>query len=311
MILTVTLNPCIDTTIYVRDHRLHRIHRSEQVTRVAGGKGVNAARIIQRLGEEAVALVVLAGHSGRLIADLLASDAIPHVAVWVEGESREVVTILETDTPDYQQTAYVEPGAAISPDARVRLFERFEQLLPMASLVLLTGPAPDPFSTDIYAGMIQRAREEGIPVFLDSRGGAFRDAVRAIPTLVKPNEAEAAEWRGVVTLSESEQMKVVDALRELGIPWVVLTLGEAGAIADCEGERYRLLPPRVTTVNPIASGDTMMGAMAYAWVRGESPETILRLGVAAGAANASVWKAAGCSREQVISLADKVQIHRL
>jgi fructose-1-phosphate kinase PfkB-like protein len=55
----------------------------------------------------------------------------------------------------------------------------------------------------------------------------------------------------------------------------------------------------------------MMGAMAYAWVRGESPETILRLGVAAGAANASVWKAAGCSREQVISLADKVQIHRL
>lgn len=311
MILTVTLNPCIDTTIYVRDHRPHRIHRSERVTRVAGGKGINAARIIRRLGGRVMALVVLGGHSGRLIADLMANDAIPYVPVWVEGESRQVVTILETDSENYKQTAYVEPGAPIGPEERVALFERFEHLLRMASLVLLTGPAPDPFSTDIYGGMVERARRLGMPVFLDSRGGAFREAVRALPTLVKPNEAEAAEWRGVPLLTEPEYMGVVDEFRNLGIPWVVLTLGETGAIADCEGQRYRLIPPRVVTVNPIASGDTMLGAMAYAWTRGDSPEMILRLGVAAGAANASVWGAADCTREQVFSLVDKVQLHRL
>jgi fructose-1-phosphate kinase PfkB-like protein len=191
------------------------------------------------------------------------------------------------------------------------LFERFDHLLPTSSLVLLTGPAPDPFSTDIYAEMVTMCRRRGTPVFLDSRGGAFREAVRSIPTLVKPNEAEAAEWRGVPAIQESEYMSVVDEFRGHGIPWVVLTLGESGAIADCEGRRYRVVPPRIVTVNPVASGDTMVGAMAYAWTRGDSPETILRLGVAAGAANASVWGAAGCTREQVVALLDKVQFRQL
>ena len=106
-------------------------------------------------------------------------------------------------------------------------------------------------------------------------------------------------------------MSVVDEFRSHGIPWVVLTLGESGAIADCDGRRYRVVPPHVVMVNPVASGDTMVGAMAYAWTRGDSPEGILRLGAAAGAANASVWGAAGCTRDQVDALIDKVQLRRL
>jgi len=309
MILTVTLNPCVDTTIFVRDHRHGRIHRSERVTRIAGGKGINASRVIHELGETTVALVVVAGHTGRLIRDLIGSDSIPSVPVWVEGESRQVVTILETDSADYAQTAYVEPGASIPAEARVALFQRFAKLLDRARVVLLTGPAPDPMSTDIYAEMVMMARSRGLPVFLDSRGGALREAVRRVPTLVKPNEAEAAEWRGAQSLSPGEREKVVDEFASLGSPWVLLTLGEEGALVLCEGRRYRATPPPVKTVNPIGSGDVLVGAMAVGWARSQAPEDIIRLGIAAGAANAGVWAAGSCTRAQIEALIDRVELH--
>jgi 1-phosphofructokinase family hexose kinase len=311
VILTVTMNPCVDKTIYVRGHQPHRVHRSERVTRVAGGKGVNAARIIRKLGGTVVGLVVVGGHTGRHILDMMSDEAIPTIPVWVEGESRAVVTILEADSDEYAQTAYVEPGAPIGPAARVRLFQHFGSLLDTVSLVLLTGPAPDATSTDIYAEMTRMARARGLPVFLDSRGGAFVEAVREGPTLVKPNEAEAAELLGVASLAESQHREVLARLHAQGTRWVVLTLGRKGALVSHDGQVCRALAPAIETVNPIASGDVMLGAMATAWERGDTPENMIRLGIAAGAANAATWDAGGCSASQILELVEKVELLRV
>ncbi|MDA1190425.1 MAG: 1-phosphofructokinase family hexose kinase [Candidatus Poribacteria bacterium] len=312
MILTVTMNPCIDKTVYVTAHQHGGVNRSERVTRIAGGKGVNVARTVRALGENAVALVCVGGHAGRSILDMMADDGIPTVPVWLKDESRAVTTILEADSDNHAQTSYVEPGAPISPSARLTLFARYERLLETSSLVVLTGPAPDPTSTDIYAEMTRLAKWRGIPVFLDSRGDVFRRAVEEVPTLVKPNDAEAAEWLGVERIEdESDERAVVRKLRERGIEWVVLTLGARGALAAVGDVEYRAMPPRAPIVNPIGSGDAMLGAMAVAWTRGESVERIIRHGMAAGAANASVWDACGITPEQVEPLVDQVELSTL
>jgi tagatose 6-phosphate kinase len=119
---------------------------------------------------------------------------------------------------------------------------------------------------------------------------------------------EAAEWLQIPILRPDDHKRLLDQMSEIGVPWVVLTLGEQGALIVYHGQRYQALPPVVRPVNPIGSGDVMLGAMAHAWAQGEAPEDIIRLGIAAGAANAAVWDAAGCSRDQIEGLLDKVKI---
>ena len=51
MILTVTLNPALDITYRVDSVVPHATHRVRQVAERPGGKGVNVANLVHRLGE--------------------------------------------------------------------------------------------------------------------------------------------------------------------------------------------------------------------------------------------------------------------
>src|SRR3712207_8511944 len=55
MIITVTLNAAIDKTLAVPNFRLGRRHRAVEQTSMAGGKGVNVARALKRLGQPVIA----------------------------------------------------------------------------------------------------------------------------------------------------------------------------------------------------------------------------------------------------------------
>src|SRR6059036_1880446 len=51
MIITVTLNAAIDRTLAVPNFRLGRRHRAVEQTTMAGGKGVNVARVLKARGQ--------------------------------------------------------------------------------------------------------------------------------------------------------------------------------------------------------------------------------------------------------------------
>ena len=60
MILTVTVNAAVDKTLTVANLQLGHRHRAQQGLVMAGGKGVNVARALKRLGEPVIATVVMA-----------------------------------------------------------------------------------------------------------------------------------------------------------------------------------------------------------------------------------------------------------
>ena len=51
MILTVTVNAAVDKTLTVANLQLGRRHRAQQGLVMPGGKGINVARALRRLGE--------------------------------------------------------------------------------------------------------------------------------------------------------------------------------------------------------------------------------------------------------------------
>ena len=149
MILCVTLNPVLDTTFFVDEMRPIYRTEAQRVTYVAGGKGDNVARALGILGEPAHALVALGGDTGRHVASLLAAEGIAATPAWMSGETRLQITVIDRV---FEQRAFYAPAAPFTADDQAEFRRRFEDLLPGADAVCLSGSAPDAVGCRACAG---------------------------------------------------------------------------------------------------------------------------------------------------------------
>jgi ribokinase len=87
------------------------------------------------------------------------------------------------------------------------------------------------------------------------------------------NETEAAFFAGISTIDPADPDGVADAARTLRLradQWIVVTLGEHGAIA-VQGDQHQAIPARrVRAMDPTGAGDCFVGALAARLVAGDA-----------------------------------------
>src|SRR5699024_2392756 len=70
------------------------------------------------------------------------------------------------------------------------------------------------------------------------------------------------------------------------IPWIIVTLGAAGAVVKHRGRYYRVHTPEIEAVNPVGSGDAVVAGFAAAKERGLKSEERIKFALAMGVLNA-------------------------
>ena len=306
MILAVTLNPCVDRTVFVEKLELGKIVQGTRAHSIAGGKGLNVARLARRFGEQADSFTVLGGHPGRMIDELSRTqDDIELIAVWTEAPTRDIVTIAEDGS--WRQAAFKEPSPQITPTEKDDILVTFDSIAERYDLIVLTGSSPCAETDDMYARMIAKAKALGKTTILDSSGASLAQGIEAAPFMVKPNLAETSAILGREITGDDDIWEAVAFYQSKGIDLVVLTDGEKGAYVCHRDRRWRAMPPKLNTVNPVASGDALVAGIAVGLARDLPIEETIRLGVACGAANAAMWEPAMCSPEAVERLMPQVQ----
>jgi fructose-1-phosphate kinase PfkB-like protein len=158
-----------------------------------------------------------------------------------------------------------------------------------------------------YATLAAELAAAGRRCGVDTSGEPLRHAIDARPFLVKPNRDEAASLLGVPVGGAAEAARAAHALEARGVALSVVSLGAEGAVACWQG---RAVHARVAVraVNPVGSGDCLLGGMTVALARGASAEDALRLGVACGAANAATPETGVVRREDVEALLPRVTV---
>lgn len=286
MILTVTMNPSIDTR-YTIDHLVVDDVNRVVPAKTAGGKGLNVSRVLVQLGDEVVATGLLGGHSGAYLGDLMDADGIPHRFTPIAGESRTCIALLH----DGNQTELLESGPVVSAEELEAFVANFSDLVGQASCVTLSGSLPKGVPADTYARLIAIAAAAGVPVLLDTSGAALDAALEADvkPTLVKPNLTEINDLLGTSFTSDDLldlQRTLAADSRFAGIDWVVVSMGAAGSVAFHGGRVLRARAPRIEAVNATGSGDSTIAGFAHAIAAGADDEEVLRCGNACGTLNA-------------------------
>ena len=88
MILTLTVNPAIDRNILadrlVFEDRAYILSRSDS----AGGRGINASRVLHSFGAKTLAIVTSGGPNGNRFEKLLAKAGFPVKVVCISHEIR-------------------------------------------------------------------------------------------------------------------------------------------------------------------------------------------------------------------------------
>jgi 1-phosphofructokinase len=130
------------------------------------------------------------------------------------------------------------------------------------------------------------ARRAGVRVLLDCDGAWFKDAVRARPFLVKPNEHELEGFFGRRIRNEKALRRSALLLSQTTGGWVLLSRGGAGAMLVHAGLDVHLgaRVPRGKALNTVGAGDAMLAAVAAQIGAGVQASDWLRAGIAAGTA---------------------------
>ncbi len=263
------------------------LHRVGSVREVAGGKGVNVARVLKTLGAEATVAGFLGGFNGRKFRHLLEREGLKGTFEEVGGETRECHILLDGRA---HPTEVYEKGPVVSIGEWRNLLRR----LPEGRLII-SGSLPAGITPADFREVLKEFANKPV---VDSSGKGLRAALEAGVSLVKPNRSELASLLQVESNGLSEAQTLYESY---GVP-ILLTLGDEGAAYV--GEKTLVCPaPKVRVLNPVASGDSLLAAFLWARAEGWSLERAMQLGVAAGAENAARGGGAKISKKSIFARA--------
>ena len=307
-ILTLTVNPAVDRIVSVDrlvfEDRAYILSTSF----AAGGRGINAARVLKSFGAKTLAITTVGGDPGKQFEEELRQDGFPVEFVKIRNNIRMNLTISDRQGLSVKLN---EQGPSLSESEWTNIRKAVEKHLPNATWLMLCGSLPPGVPDDFYAKLIKRAAKQNVKTFLDTDGNALLHGIEAEPNLVTPNQSEAERLLNRALITRSHSIEAARRIKAMGAQKVVLSLGSRGVMAANEDGVIEVIPPRIDAVCPIGAGDAMGAAFVWARAKGQTFEDSARWGVAAGTASAKLPGIQLANFEQSKEIYPQTQVHQI
>lgn len=273
-VLTMTLNPCIDRTVYMESFEVGATNIVKKVIEEAAGKGINVAIGLNHLQVPVKALGFAYIEDADKLYGKLDTEQISYSFVEVEGRLRVNQKLF--DESKFEMTECNEKGMPVIGEDVNKLLKMLEEELTEASILVLSGSVPPGVNKDIYAVMTNMANKAGVKVVLDASGELLAEGVKAGPYLIKPNRDEF-EKTFMEENNEVSEFGMEEKARQLiaqGIAYICLSMGADGAmlwskLSSAENSTSSLIKERRPAIPvPIRSlqgaGDAMVAGLCKA-----------------------------------------------
>lgn len=281
MILTVTLNPCIDKSSRVEKFKPESKLRCTEIVNEPGGGGINVSKALQKLEASSVALFPKGGHNGDMLCSLLKDEGIVYHAVDTKVETRENWIVLETSTNN--QYRFTFPGREVVEDTVRALVDQIRAFSP--AYVVASGSLPPGLPDYFYGLIVKNAAAVGAKCIVDTSGPALQALKGKHAFLIKPNIGELCKMLGVEWLDKEEvpdaaQQAIRDGFAEI----IVVSMGPLGAWMISEDKRYFVDAPQVDKKSTVGAGDSMVAGITFSLEKGRTLREAIQFGVACGSA---------------------------
>lgn len=309
MILCVTINPIIDKNIYIDYLEKGKSAHASSIQLIAGGKGNNVARILQKFGMSVLALNILGGFEGKQLKDLMENEHLPNVQTWVKEKTRNHLFIIEKSSKIL--TDIYEPSPDVSKKEKKLFLKKYRQLAIKSKVVVLGGSSPCRELDDTFYEMIDFANKNEIKSVLDTSGNALKSGIEAGPFLVKPNIEETEKITGKRIRNVNEIIEALDFYNSKKIRIIVISMGKNGAYIRSGKNIFKSSTPDIPALNPFGSGDCMVAGFIKGMVEGLDITDTIKIGMAAGTANVARWDVAAVTLDEIEKYISKIKVKQI
>lgn len=281
---TLTGNLLAERTLEFESWQPGKTQRAARESFQVGGKGVNVARMLARLGSPATALCFAGGAAGQeckewlqahgLDCRVFATTAATRTGTVVRGGGRPETTFLGPDAP---------------PDAgAVRACAEFLDAQPAGGILALCGSFPGWAQAD--CDPLRRALETWLgrgTLVADTYGPPLAWCVQRPLALVKINAQEFHGLDGATAPLRAESLRSTATRRPVH-RWIVTQGAGPVWLAEQGAAPESLVPPVVAEVSATGSGDVLLACVLHAWFRrGASLREAVAFALPYAAANAA------------------------
>lgn len=281
MITTVCMNPSFDKTASVMALEPGELNRLRNVRVDVGGKGVNVAVVLKRLGVP-VSCVGCLGERGReSFLQMIRQEEVPFDYLPMPGEVRTNLKLVDESTRTV--TEFNEPGISMNPSQLEDFLRLLKEKADESDYVVLSGRLPEGCPETAYQRCLKAL--EGKRCVLDCAGETLLHGIKEKPFLIKPNlpEIEAIMKKELRTLRGLRDAALF--LIGYGAQNVIISMGKYGAMFVSQKDTFFAPALMVEARSTVGAGDAMIGGVLAGLARGESLADSFRYGVAAGAAS--------------------------
>jgi 1-phosphofructokinase len=278
----------------------------------AGGQGFWVARLSATLGAQVILCCALGGEAGRVLRGLIETDSL-------------TLRSAEAETPNGVYIHDRRGGSRIEVvDVESRPLDRHasDELYGIAlgagldaDLTLITGCQPvDLLHADLYRRLVSDLRANGKSVIADLTGPPLDATLDGGVELLRVSEEEMLRDGYVASHALPELVGAARRLHEAGAGNVLVSRASAPAILVGDVEptaQIELAGPVFEALDHSGAGDSMFAATGVGLARGMEMLDALRLGMAAGALNATRRGLGTGTRQEIERLAAHVTVQPL
>jgi 6-phosphofructokinase 2 len=282
VIVTITLNPCIDKSTSVAALIPEKKLRCAAPKFEPGGGGINVARAIKKLGGNATPIYFAGGYSGKFLQTLLSNEEVKSLVIETKSHTRE--NLIVVDESSNAQYRFGMPGSEITEPEWKACLHQLEQMKD-AKYIVASGSLSPGIPTDIFKKIAGIAKKIDAKLIVDTSGEALQEAVKEGVYLIKPNLNELASLTGKKHLSKEDVIKEARTIiLSGGCEVMVVSLGGDGALLVTRDEAVQFIPPSVERRSTVGAGDSMVAGIVFSLQRNKSIKEAVQYGVASGTA---------------------------
>lgn len=299
------MNPAIDKTGYIEEFELNKLNRLEDVYLTIGGKGINVSRTLESLGYKSKCISFLPKENGAFLKQELQQALVEECLIEVEGRVRTNMKIVSQGA----LTEINESGFEVNSLILDTLSKTINESVQEEDILVISGSVPKGTPKDYYQKLIHKMKEMKVKTLLDADGELFKEGLKALPTIIKPNVYELCQYFGLdETISEKEIITYASKWIHDGIELVVVSMGEQGSLYISNELILKAHPLKLDVASSVGAGDALVAAIAYAYEHDYKLKKLAQLAAATSSAAVTTKATIAPSKDMIDTLMKQVKI---
>jgi len=306
MITVITFNPSIDRLYKLEKFEIGSVQRANFVNPTAGGKGLNVAKVLKKLGEDINCIGFLGGFNGEYVKSQLKNIDIENKFTDIKEETRVCLNIIDSNNIS---TEVLEKGPNVSEEEIQRFENDLEEVLKNTDVLVASGSLARGLPIDYYFKIGKLCNQRNIKFILDSSGESLKLGIKSKPYLIKPNMDELEILSGVKVKSVDDVINVSKSILSAGVENVCISMGKDGMALVNKDFVYKVEIPKIDVVNTVGSGDSSIAGFALGIAKKYGLKESLKLANACGMSNAMNISTGDINLEDIDKLIEEIKVY--